>query len=94
MCYVARAMKNQIAFESPVASAAVTPVLVRLPKPGARCPYTGLSRSTLCELTVPSKANGHTPPVPSHVVRSKAATRGIRLIPLNALLEYLGSLAA
>jgi hypothetical protein len=87
-------MKNQIALEPLAASAAVTPVYVRMPKPGGRCPYTGLSRSTLCELTVPNKANGFQPPVPSHVVRGVAATRGIRLIPLNALLEYLGTLAA
>jgi hypothetical protein len=87
-------MKNQIAIEPFVASATVTPVLVRLPKPGARCPYTGLSRSTLCELTVPNKANGFQPPVASHVVRGVAATRGIRLIRLDALLQYLGTLAA
>lgn len=87
-------MKNQIALETPAAPATVTPIFMRLPKPGARCPYTGLSRSTLCELTVPTEANGFAPPVRSHVVCGEAATRGIRLIPLNALLEYLGTLAA
>ena len=87
-------MKNQVIIESSAAPATVTPSYVRLPKPGARCPHTGLSRATLCELTVPSKANGFRPPVPSHVVRGLSATRGIRLIPLSALLRYLSSLAA
>jgi len=87
-------MKNHIAPEPTAAPAAITPIYVRLPKPGARCPYTGLSRSTMCELTVPAKANGFRPPVQSHVVCGIAATRDIRLIRLEALLQYLGSLAA
>ena len=87
-------MNNQVIVESSAAPASVTPIYVRLPKPGARCPYTGLSRATLCELTVPSKTNGFQPPVSSHVVRADGATRGIRLIRLDALLQHIGSLAA
>jgi len=70
------------------------PVFVRLPKPGGRCPYTGLSRSTLCERNVPSEANAFKPPVPSHLVKEPSATRGVRLIHLSLILRYLGSLQA
>lgn len=87
-------MNNQIALESSATTTSATPVFIRLPKPAQRCIYTGLSRSTLSELVVPSKANGFHPPVSSHVVRGKAATRGIRLIRLDALIQYLGTLAA
>lgn len=87
-------MRTSVTIESPAAPASVTPIYTRLPKPGTRCLYTGLSRSSLCALVVPSKANGFNPPVPSHVVRGVAATRGIRLIRLDALLQHIASLAA
>ena len=70
------------------------PDFIRLPKPGSRCPFTGLSRTTLCELTVPSEANDFKPPVPSHLVKGISATRGVRLIELEALIGYLRSRAA
>jgi hypothetical protein len=68
------------------------PEYIRLPKPYERCRLTGLSRSTLAELVVPCDANGHKPPVKSLVVRKRGATRGIRLINYDSLLDYLRKL--
>lgn len=65
------------------------PDFIRLPKSGARCPYTGLSRSTLYELLVPSKRNGYRPPVKSKHIRRPGAMRGIRLIYYPSLISYL-----
>ncbi len=86
-------MNKSVSLSNP-SGASIVPVFIRFPKPGDRCPHTGLSRSTLCELTVPSQANNFRAPVPSHVVRGMSATRGVRLIRLDALLHYLGNLAA
>jgi hypothetical protein len=63
------------------------PEFVRLPKPGSRCHWTGLSRSALCELILPSRA-----PVRSVVLKRRGAKRGIRLIHLPSLIAYLHTL--
>ena len=44
------------AFEGVTASGAgpVRPLTVRLPEPGERCPYTGLTRSAINELILPT----------------------------------------
>jgi len=68
------------------------PEWVRLPKPGKRCPLTGLSRTTLNELVVPCPANNHLPPVKSAVIKKRGAMRGIRLISYDSLTAYLGNL--
>lgn len=71
------------------------PAYIRLPRAGCRCPYTGLSRTTLNELSIPSPANDFAPPVVSHVLKIRGlATRGVRLIDLNSLLNHIASLAA
>jgi hypothetical protein len=70
------------------------PEYLRLPSPDARCALTGLSRTTLCELSVPSKVNGFKPPVKSLVVKKRGAMRGIRLINYDSLLDYLHHLEA
>lgn len=70
------------------------PIFIRLPAPTARCPYTGLSRTTLTELTVPSKENGYRPPVKSHLLAAPGAKRGIRIIDLESLMAYLSGLGA
>ncbi|PTY08009.1 hypothetical protein DB347_07015 [Opitutaceae bacterium EW11] len=67
---------------------------LRLPAPGRRCPFTGLSRSTLNELTIPGPANNRKPPVKSVVLRKRGAQRGIRLISYDSLMAYLDSMAA
>ena len=68
------------------------PEYVRLPAPGTRCSLTGLSRSTLAEMAVPCDANGHKPPVKSLVIRKRGATRGIRLINYESLIDHLRNL--
>ena len=68
------------------------PEWLRLPAPGARCRFTGLSRSTLNELTIPGPANDGVPPVKSVVLRKRGALRGIRLISYDSLMRYLAEL--
>jgi hypothetical protein len=66
------------------------PVYLRLPREGARCPFTDLPRSTLKDLCIPARANNYKPPVRSISLRkSKYAKRGIRLIHYNSLMKYL-----
>ena len=60
---------------------------IRLPKPRARCPVSGLSRTTLCELLDTGVIKGVT-------IRKPGALRGIRLIVKQTLLDYLYGLAA
>ena len=71
----------------------VKPEWLRLPAPGNRCRFTGLSRSTLNELTIASPANGELPPVKSVVLRKRGALRGIRLINYDSLMGYLSELS-
>ena len=73
---------------------AVKPEWVRLPAPGKRCPYTGLSRSTLNELTIAGPVNDDRPPVKSVVLRKRGALRGIRLINYDSLMQYLDGLGS
>ena len=68
------------------------PEWIRLPNPGERCIYTGLSRSTLNELTIPSEVNDHLPPVRSAVIKKRGAMRGIRLISFDSLMSYINNL--
>ncbi len=70
--------------------AGIAPVFVRLPR--ARCPYTGLSRSYLNGLILPSQANGNSPPVRSVCLRKPGRLRGARLIHLSSLIEYIDSM--
>jgi len=69
------------------------PEWLRLPAPGSRCRFTGLSRSTLNELTIPGPANDGTPPVKSVVLRKRGAIRGIRLISYDSLMAHLENIA-
>lgn len=71
------------------------PVFLRLPKPKTRCEHTGMSRTTLCELTVPSELNNFAPPVKSYVQKTRAdAKRGIRFIDSSSLIAHIRSLPA
>ncbi len=65
------------------------PEFIRLPRPGRRCDWTGLSRSKLNELILPCEANGNNPPVKSVSLRKRGSRRGTRLICLESLLAYL-----
>jgi hypothetical protein len=71
----------------------VTPIFIRLPLPGRRCPYTGLSRSTLNELLISGPVNGFKPPVISKLLKKRGAARGVRLIRYDSLMAYLDGLA-
>lgn len=65
------------------------PRYIRLPKPGEKCPITGLSRAKLNELILPNERNNFAPPVASKSLRQKGAQRGIRLVLLESLMAYL-----
>lgn len=70
------------------------PIYVRLPKNGTLCPTTGLTRSYMCSLILPTKANGFVPPVISKVLRNTSSRkRGVRLILLESLLAYINEKA-
>jgi len=87
-------MSHAVLTPSPTASLteSVKPEWLRLPAPGNRCRFTGLSRSTLNELTIAGVANGGLPPVKSVVLRKRGALRGIRLINYDSLMQYLAEL--
>jgi hypothetical protein len=70
----------------------VTPEFIRLPKPGTLCRWTGLSRSKLNELILPSPLNSFKPPVRSLSLRNRGQIKAVRLIVLDSLLGYLRSL--
>jgi hypothetical protein len=68
------------------------PAYIRLPQYGARCPYTGLTRSALDLLTRAQSANGFDPPVKSKVLRQSGTQAGIKLIDFKSLRDYLDNL--
>jgi hypothetical protein len=68
------------------------PEFIRLPRNNRRCPYTGLSRSTLNGLILATKENGFKPTVRSLVLKKRGAIRGVRLIVYASLIDYLRSL--
>ena len=70
----------------------MTPEFIRLPKPRATCPVTGMSRTGLYNLCVPTKANAFRPKVPAKCLRSPGNLRGVWLIPYGPLVEFLRAL--
>ena len=67
---------------------------IRACRPGERCKVSGLSRSTLRELTVPGPRNDYAPPVASRLLKRRGAARGILLISKQSLLDYINSAPA
>lgn len=67
------------------------PEFLRLPRTGKRCPVTGLSRSMMNALILPTDENNHRPPVRSVVLRRPGNIRGVRLVDASSLLAYLRS---
>lgn len=65
------------------------PQYIRLPKSGQLCPYSGLTRSKLNELILPTPRNGHNPQVASKSLRTAGQKRGVRLILLESLMGFL-----
>ncbi|NBV25358.1 MAG: hypothetical protein EBS05_26025 [Proteobacteria bacterium] len=70
----------------------IIPEFIRLPKPGTLCRWTGLSRSKLNELILPSPLNSFKPPVRSLSLRNRGQVKAVRLIVLDSLLGYLRGL--
>lgn len=70
---------------SSVSSAPVTPTWIRIPKHGTRCPYTGLSRSYIFGLVASGKVRSKV------IISDKASVRGVRLIALQSLLDFIES---
>ena len=64
------------------------PEYIRLPLHGP-CPWTGLSRAKLNELILPCPVNSFRPPVRSVSLAPPGKTKGVRLIHLASLLDYL-----
>lgn len=71
--------------------APITPVYIRLPRPGQYCSWTGLSRSKMNQLILPTDANGHKSPVASASLNQEGTRRGTRLISLESLLTYIAA---
>ena len=67
------------------------PEFIRLPKSGHQCQLTGLSRSKLNQLILPTEANQFKPPVRSISIRQVGQQKGVRLIVVSSLLEFLSS---
>ena len=65
------------------------PVYIRLPKPGEKCPITGLSRAKLNKRILPNERNHFNPPVASKSLRKAGAQKGVRLVLLESLMHYL-----
>ncbi len=78
--------------QADAAHSTITPEFIRLPKPGTLCRWTGLSRSKLNELILPSPLNSFKPPVRSLSLRNRGQVKAVRLIVLDSLLSYLRSL--
>ena len=71
----------------------VEPKYIRLPRSGQRCQITGLSRSCLNRLVLPTRENAFQPHVRSVVLKSRdESNRGVRMIEVESLLEYLRDL--
>ena len=70
-------------------SALTRPEFIRLPAPGLKCGFTGLSRSALNELILPGEKNGFKPPVRSFCLRQKGAAKGIRLVDYASLANHI-----
>lgn len=72
-----------------VVAAPIEPEFLRLPKPGSLCLYTGLSRSAINELILPTPRNGFKPPVRSFCLRQRGARTGIRLVDYGSLRAHI-----
>jgi hypothetical protein len=68
------------------------PEFIRLPRAKERCPHTGLSRSYMNQLILPSPVNGYDPPVKSRSLKKRGHIRGIRLIIYDSLIGFLNTL--
>jgi hypothetical protein len=72
----------------------IRPEFIRLPTDdaGGSCPFTGLKRGVMRNLTIPCKANGFKPVVPAKSLRAPGNLRGIWIVPYAQLIAYLHGL--
>jgi len=68
------------------------PAFVRLPRSGSRCPVSNLTRTAVDQLVRPQPYNNFRPPVKSRVLKARNAARGIRLVEVKSLLDYINRL--
>ena len=73
----------------PLVAQALVPEFIRLPRVGTECPHTGLRRSKINELILPSELNGGHPPVKSFVLRRRGSRTGVRLVEFRSLVDYI-----
>ncbi len=78
-------------WEEKIQGVVVEPITIRLPRQGARCPWTGLSRSAMNDLVLPTPANNFQPKVRSKLLKLRENSTGIRLVIFESLKEYLSS---
>ena len=71
---------------------AIAPIYIRLPKWGARCPHSELTRIALDQLTRPQPINKFRPPVKSKMFKMAGQKSGIKLIDFASSREYLDNL--
>jgi hypothetical protein len=71
--------------------ASTEPFSIPLPKPGHRCPRTGMTRSRLNELILPTERNNYQPPVESINLCPRDGGKGTRLIIWQSLKASLRS---
>ena len=89
-CNTIKKERTAAPLEVPTAAQLLSrPEFIRLPKPNALCPYTGLSRSYADGLILPTAANSHKPPVRSFVLRKRGAKSGVRLIDYASLRKFI-----
>ena len=74
--------------QPPVRVADKKPEWIRFPSKG-KCPYSGLSRSTLYNLVGANESNNHRPQVKSILLRRRGGAGGVRLISYDSLMAYI-----
>lgn len=65
------------------------PQFIPIPRAGAKCPHSGLCRSTIYNLIGSSKTNGYRPIVESTIVRLNGNKRGSRRVCYASLMRHL-----
>jgi hypothetical protein len=78
-----------LAIPPPNAAQTHPPEFLRLPPPGQKCEWTGMSRSALNALILPCPANQNRPSVRSFVLRQRGAKTGIRLVDYSSLRAHI-----
>ena len=79
--------------EKLVSEGACAPSYVRVPQNGKRCPVTGLCRTHINGLVLPTPGNNYTPAVRSVVLKTRGKVRGVRLVDVSSLIGFIESQA-